>query len=59
MIYHLFSFCGFVVDYKIHVDMEVVSNVQWRTQGFCLGGGGEGSTNSVEDRTEGMGIWGQ
>ena len=47
------------MDYKIHVDMEVVSNVQWRTQGFCLGGGGGGSTNSVEDRTEGMGIWGQ
>ena len=36
--------------------------LQWRTQEFFSGDGGEGSTNSVEDRgqrTESTGIWGR
>ena len=28
IIYHLFSFCGSVQDYKIHMDMEIVKFAQ-------------------------------
>ena len=33
--------------------IKINVSVQWRTQEFCLAGGGEGSTNSVEDRANG------
>jgi len=35
-IYHLFSFCGSLQDYKIHKDMEIVNTVHKSNKIICL-----------------------
>jgi hypothetical protein len=35
-IYHLFSFCGSLQDYKIHMDVEIVNTVHKSNKIICL-----------------------
>ena len=34
--YHLFSFCGSLQDYKIHMDMEIFDTVHEGNKNICL-----------------------
>ena len=35
--YHLFSFCGSLQDYKIHMDVEIVNTIHKSNKNICLG----------------------